>query len=265
MLKKTITYTDYNGNTRTDDFYFNLSQAEVTEWELRENLKGGLGVVLQSVIGSNDGNQIMDTFRLIIEKSYGIKSQDGRSFIKSQEISSGFMGSEAYSQIFMELMMNPGTAADFINGIIPAAALEASAEKMRQQQGARPRPMDHQEKNIPTRQVPQPQPFSQAGFPADAQPFAPQPKDIEIQPAQTVFGAEGQDLPATQPPTWTDPETGIKYTQKQPAPAAEVTKMWRDPESGKHIILVPGTEPRELTEQELANVTAGRGPFNNGE
>lgn len=161
MLKKTITYQDYNGNTRTEDFFFNLSKAEIVEMELRENLQGGLKPILEAVIASNDGRQIMDTFKMIISKAYGIKSPDGRSFLKSEEISSGFLGSEAYSQIFLELVMNPNSAAAFINAIVPADLGSAANP---QPQG-RPQPQDHLPAQPVTRNVPTTPGFEQVPGP----------------------------------------------------------------------------------------------------
>lgn len=117
MLKKTVTYVDYNGNERTEDFYFNLSKAEVTEMELSVN--GGLTKMLEDIVASNDNQQIIKTFKDIVLKAYGEKSPDGRRFIKSPEITEAFTQTEAFSEIFMELALNEKAAADFVNGIIP--------------------------------------------------------------------------------------------------------------------------------------------------
>lgn len=118
MLKKTVTYEDYNGVTRTEDFYFNLSKAEVTEMELSVN--GGFSTMVEEIVKSNDGARIMELFKEIVLKSYGEKSADGKRFIKSKELSEAFSQTEAYSEIFMELATNDKAAADFVNGIMPA-------------------------------------------------------------------------------------------------------------------------------------------------
>lgn len=118
MLKKTVTYEDYNGVQRTEDFYFNLSKAEVTEMELSVN--GGFSAMVQEIVKSNDGARIMELFKEIVLKSYGEKSADGKRFIKSKELSEAFSQTEAYSEIFMELATNDKAAADFVNGIMPA-------------------------------------------------------------------------------------------------------------------------------------------------
>ena len=118
MLKKTVTYEDYNGITRTEDFYFNLSKAEVTEMELSVN--GGFSTMVEEIVKSNDGARIIELFKEIVLKSYGEKSADGKRFIKSKELSEAFSQTEAYSEIFMELATNDKAAADFVNGIMPA-------------------------------------------------------------------------------------------------------------------------------------------------
>lgn len=118
MLKKTITYVDYNGMERTEDFYFNLSKAEVAEMEL--SVQGGFSKMLEEIIASKDNVQIVNLFKQMVLKSYGEKSPDGRRFIKSEEISQAFAQTEAYSEIFMELALNEDKAAEFVNGIMPA-------------------------------------------------------------------------------------------------------------------------------------------------
>ena len=117
MLKKTVTYTDYNGVERTEDFYFNLSKAEVTEMEL--SVDGGLAQMLENIVNSKDNKEIIRTFKQIVLKAYGEKSPDGRRFIKSKELSDAFSQTEAYSEIFMELALDDKAATDFINGILP--------------------------------------------------------------------------------------------------------------------------------------------------
>lgn len=117
MLKKTVTYTDYNGVERTEDFYFNLSKAEVTEMEL--SVDGGLAQMLENIVNSKDNKEIVRMFKELVLKAYGEKSADGRRFIKNKELSDAFSQTEAYSEIFMELALNEQAAADFVNGILP--------------------------------------------------------------------------------------------------------------------------------------------------
>ena len=116
MLKKTIVYTDYEGNERTDDFYFNLNQPELLEMNVSE--KGGLEKVIEKIIATDDFKKLVEIFKEIILKAYGEKSLDGRRFVKSKELSEQFSQTEAYSILFMELALNAEAASAFINGII---------------------------------------------------------------------------------------------------------------------------------------------------
>ena len=118
MLKKTVTYVDYNGVERTEDFYFNLTKAEVAEMEL--SVEGGFSKMLEEIVASKDNVRIVNLFKQMVLKAYGEKSQDGRRFVKSEEISQAFAQTEAYSEIFMELALNTDAAAAFVNGIMPA-------------------------------------------------------------------------------------------------------------------------------------------------
>ena len=117
MLKKTMTYTDYDGNERTEDFYFNLSKAELTEMEL--SMSGGLEKYINRIISEKDNAKIVEIFKEIILKAYGVKSDDGKRFIKSQQLRDEFTQTEAYSDLFFTLATNADEAAAFVNGIIP--------------------------------------------------------------------------------------------------------------------------------------------------
>ena len=117
MLKKTITYTDYNGTERTEDFFFNLSQAEVMEMEL--STEGGLGEMIRRIVAAQDTAAIIKVFKEILLKAYGEKSADGKRFVKSEALSTAFSQTEAYSQLFMTLATDADEAAAFVNGIAP--------------------------------------------------------------------------------------------------------------------------------------------------
>ena len=126
MLKKSITYRDYNGVEYTEDFYFNLSKAEVMEMEL--GTTGGLAEMIQKIVAAQDAPAIIKLFKDLVLKAYGEKSPDGKRFIKSPELATAFSQTEAYSELFMELATNAEAAAAFVNGIVPAdLAKEASA------------------------------------------------------------------------------------------------------------------------------------------
>ena len=125
MLKKTITYTDYNNVERTEDFYFNLTQAEIMEMEL--STTGGMTEMIQKIVAAQDTPALVKIFKDFILKAYGEKSPDGKRFVKSDEIASAFAQTEAYSQLFMELATDANAAAKFINGIIPGDAAKKTA------------------------------------------------------------------------------------------------------------------------------------------
>ncbi|MDO4802639.1 MAG: hypothetical protein Q4A15_10790 [Prevotellaceae bacterium] len=126
MVKKTITYTDYNGATRTEEFMFNLTKAEIMEMEL--SVTGGLTEMMKSVIASQDVPSLIKIFKDLILKSYGVKSPDGKRFIKSPELTEEFTQTEAYSQLFMELATNADEASKFVNGVVPEELRDAAAK-----------------------------------------------------------------------------------------------------------------------------------------
>ena len=123
MFKKTMTYTDYDGIQRTEDFLFNLTRAECMEMNFSET--GGLEKMLRKIIAEQDSKRIVEVFKEIVLKAYGEKSPDGRRFIKTPEITEAFSQTEAYSDLFIELATNAEAASAFINGIIPANLVPA--------------------------------------------------------------------------------------------------------------------------------------------
>lgn len=127
MLKKTITYTDFDGESRTEDFYFNISKAELLESDLRA--EGGIEETLKRIVASKDRNQITDLFKGLILKSYGVKSADGRRFDKSDILSNEFEHSAAYSELFTEFLKDTDSALSFCIGIMPKELQEAANEK----------------------------------------------------------------------------------------------------------------------------------------
>jgi hypothetical protein len=129
MLKKTITYTNFNDEEVTEDHFFHLSKAELVELEMSH--EGGLSEALQRIVAAEDGKAIIAEFKNIILGSYGKRSADGRRFVKNQEIREEFESSEAYSTLFMELVTETDKAIEFVNGIVPQN-LEEDAAKITQ-------------------------------------------------------------------------------------------------------------------------------------
>lgn len=128
MLKKTITYTDYNGAERKEDFYFNLTKAEIMEMEM--SISGGLTEMINRIVAAQDAPAIVKIFKELVLKAYGIKSPDGKRFIKSEELATEFAQTEAYSQLFMELATDADAASAFVNGIVPNVEGADAAPKL---------------------------------------------------------------------------------------------------------------------------------------
>ena len=129
MYHKEFVYKDYNGNERKETHYFGFSPAEMLDLEFRT--PGGLENYLQTIINTLDGQKLADTFKMLIEKSYGIKDPEGRRFMKSPEITRSFVETEAYSQLYLGLVTDSKMAAEFFNGIFPKEQIE-QAVKMKE-------------------------------------------------------------------------------------------------------------------------------------
>ncbi len=117
MIKKTIKYTDFNGTERTEDYYFNLTKAELTDMEL--STEGGLDNLINRIVKEQNVPEIMKIFKSIIAKSYGIKSDDGKYFRKSEDAFNDFASTGAYDELLIELMSNAEASSAFIKGILP--------------------------------------------------------------------------------------------------------------------------------------------------
>lgn len=117
MIKKTMTYVDFNGEERTEDFYFNLTKAEVLKMEM--GVTGGLAEKIQRIVAAKDQPAIIAIFEDLIQRSYGVKTPDGRGFVKKQEDLDSFIATQAYSDLYMELATDDVKAAEFINGVVP--------------------------------------------------------------------------------------------------------------------------------------------------
>lgn len=131
MLRRPIKYTDFNGNEREEDFYFNLTKAEIMEMEL--GVDGGLSEVLRKMVNTQDVKNIVKYFKSIVLQAYGEKSNDGKRFIKIDNgirLAEVFVETEAYSNLFIELLGDPDKMADFINSLVPADLAEKSQAQM---------------------------------------------------------------------------------------------------------------------------------------
>ena len=139
MLKKSITYTDYNGDKQTDECYFNLSKAELLEMEMSE--KGGFENYIRKLTEEKDNKKIYKLFKDLVLMSYGQKSADGRSFIKKKMVDGQmiylkdeFEQTEAFTELMMELLSGGDEAmAKFINSLIPKEIADQAAKQIANQ------------------------------------------------------------------------------------------------------------------------------------
>jgi len=129
MFKKTIKYTDFDGVERKEDFYFNLTKAELLEMQM--SMDGGLKGHLERIVKTQSQPELIKMFKEIIMRAYGEKSPDGRRFMKNDEIRQNFECTEAYSELFMELATNSDAAAEFVNALLPSDFQTDEAEKQR--------------------------------------------------------------------------------------------------------------------------------------
>lgn len=126
MLKKTITCTNFNGVETTEDYWFNLSESEILEMQL--GTAGGLDESIKQIVAGMDLPSMVKFFKDFVLKSYGVKSPDGKRFIKNDEIREAFSQTNAYNKLFMELAFDDEAAAEFINGVIPQDVADKMAE-----------------------------------------------------------------------------------------------------------------------------------------
>lgn len=117
MLKKTITYENFNGETVTEDHFFHLSKADLIELELSAD--GGMEARLTKIVASGNNREIFGEFKKLLLLAYGTRSEDGKRFVKTQELRDKFVSSEAFSALLMELLQDGDAASEFVNGMIP--------------------------------------------------------------------------------------------------------------------------------------------------
>lgn len=133
MFKKTVTYEDYNGDIQTEDFYFNLTKVECLELEFGFGQGETLSGSIQTLINAKDMNTVITTIKKILLTSYGIKSPDGKRFIKNDETRKAFEESPAFEQIYWELVTDAEKSSEFIAGIVPSAVREGLGTNPKQE------------------------------------------------------------------------------------------------------------------------------------
>jgi len=140
MLKESITYDDFNDETVTDVFYFNLTKAELLEMEVSN--AGGLSSMLTRIMEQRDEKAIVETFKDLILRAYGEKSDDGKRFTKidanGRRLADDFVQTAAYAHLFADLTTDADRATEWLGAVLPKdfvsaveqAAVEASVVKM---------------------------------------------------------------------------------------------------------------------------------------
>ena len=168
MYRKNIKYKDYNGVDRDETFYFNFGMHELTLLEWRT--PGGIQNYMQTIVQTQDGQKLADMFKWLIDESYGVKSADGRSFIKSKEVLDNFKFTPAYEKLFMSLATDDKAAAEFVNGVFPKEAVEEAARQkaMAEKAGLKPEDLFMNQQQAPIVQ------FSGTTVPAQT-PVTPMP------------------------------------------------------------------------------------------
>ena len=117
MYKITMESVDFGGTKRTEDYYFNLTQAELVEMQL--TTEGGYKEMIEKVLNAKDIKTMSQVFKTILCKAYGVVSPDGRKFVKNQAVLDDFLATQAYSDLYMKLVTDDEAAADFFNKVIP--------------------------------------------------------------------------------------------------------------------------------------------------
>lgn len=226
MIVKTVTYPGFSGKEITEDVYFNLTAAELLELEAHFHQHGGLQGVLQEVGGKQDPDLIMSTFKYLMLSAYGVRSRDGERFTKDKNDTAIFAASEAYSQIFMEIISDADAAADFVNGLVHnqqgyAKAENRAARRAQEATQNRPQPQDRQPKQ--------------------------QPRHSSVQ--QVESPAEVQENPQV-----AEPETKNVF-QDFPVPAQEAVELGTDPAVLEQPGIPSSVTGEDLTDAQIAALT----------
>ena len=124
MIKKTMTYVDFNGETVVEDLYFNLNALEYTRLTARNG--GDLDKRIAELVEKDDTEGIIALMEDLLLSSYGVKSEDGRRFVKTKQVREDFEYSQAYAELFVILLTNPEETKKFGQGIASSAQAQQS-------------------------------------------------------------------------------------------------------------------------------------------
>jgi hypothetical protein len=120
MIKKEIHFTDFDGNNQVEEAYFNLTEPEIVRLDAK--FVGGLDAFTKNIDPVNRPEEVVDLFEDVLSSSYGVKSEDGRRFVKDPVVVGQFLDSAAYSALFMELLGDAEAAAAFMEGVLTITA-----------------------------------------------------------------------------------------------------------------------------------------------
>lgn len=206
MIKQTITYKDFTGEEQTEDFYFHLTEADVIELEVSAN-GNSLSAWTEKIVRSNNGAEIIGVFKKILAVSYGVKSDDGRRFMKSPDILAEFQSTNAYSKLFMQLSTDADIASGFINGIMPEgmpkdkSAVDARKASENRMQGFRkaaekPDVVTERQPDLPVELATAPPVLETPEAPAEATDVQTPPTNQDEVPAQDISAMSADELRA---------------------------------------------------------------------
>lgn len=140
MFITPITYEDFDGNEVTETFHFHLSKARMIDIQVEYGDEDAFATTLQNIVNEKDNKKIMAEFKKLLMASYGVRSEDGKRFIQSDEMSEAFVQTPAYDELLMKFLQDANFAGDFVNGVFPRDVARRIAEQEATQQTELPPP-----------------------------------------------------------------------------------------------------------------------------
>ena len=134
MIKQTVTYTDYDGEKVTEHLWFNLNKAELME--LDKKYGGKLSNYLRRWSEKDDRTKLGVFFKDFILRSYGVKSEDGKRFVKSEEAARDFYQSIAFDTLFDIVLGDADKAKAFVDGVCAGVKTNAGPQLMKKADAA---------------------------------------------------------------------------------------------------------------------------------
>lgn len=98
MLKQKVQYEDFDGATQVEDLYFNLNRMELIALQSRYG-KEDMAAYIDKLVEDKDIEKVYEILNDIVLSAYGIRSEDGKRFLKSETIREEFKQSLAYDAL----------------------------------------------------------------------------------------------------------------------------------------------------------------------